>query len=169
MPVGPSVGSVDVVWPSVPHAGKDDVVYMSRIRVRGLRGSVYHPLEVSLPGRFTVIAGANGGGKTTFSDAVYLAHTERFPYLPRHSAAALGTGDRDIEVEYKFERHAAAEGPLGKQLQDQSGRLVPGTVAAEWARTMHRSMGAIRTKVLTASTSGVEDKILLCRVSEMTF
>lgn len=136
-------------------------MYLSRVRVRGLRGSVEYPLEVSLPGRFTVIAGANSGGKTTFSDAVYLAHTERFPYLPRHSAAALGTGDRDIELEYKFEGHAADEGPLGKQLQDQSGRSVPGTVAAEWARTMHRSMGAINTKVLTASTSGVEDKILL--------
>jgi putative ATP-dependent endonuclease of OLD family len=136
-------------------------VYLSRVRVRGLRGSVDYPLEVSLPGRFTVIAGANGGGKTTFSDAVYLAHTERFPYLPRHSAAALGTGDRDIELAYTFERHAADEGPLGRQLQDQSGRSVPGTVAAEWARTMHRSMGAINTRVLTASTSGVEDKILL--------
>lgn len=136
-------------------------MYLSRIRVRGLRGSVDSPLEVSLPGRFAVIAGANGGGKTTFSDAVYLGHQEKFPYLPRHSAAALGPGDRDIEVEYKFEADAAAEGPLGSQLQAQSGRSAPGTVAAEWARTMHRSMGAIRTGILTQSTSGVEDKILL--------
>ena len=88
-------------------------MYLSRVRVRGLRGSVDYPLEVTLPGRFTVIAGANGGGKTTFSDAVYLGHPERFPYLPRHSAAALGAGDRDIEVEYKFEADVADEGPLG--------------------------------------------------------
>lgn len=136
-------------------------MYLSRVRVRGLRGSVDHPLEVSLPGRFAVIAGANGGGKTTFSDAVYLGHPERFPYLPRHSAAALGPGDRDIELAYKFESDAAKEGPLGLQLQAQSGRSVPGTVAADWARTLHRSMGSIKTQVLTASASGVEDKILL--------
>ena len=86
-------------------------MYLSRVRVRGLRGSVDHPLEVSLPGRFAVIAGANGGGKTTFSDAVYLGHPQRFPHLPRHSAAALGPGDRDIEVAYRFEADAAKEGP----------------------------------------------------------
>lgn len=136
-------------------------MYLSRVRVRGLRGSVDHPLEVSLPGRFAVIAGANGGGKTTFSDAVYLGHPQRFPHLPRHSAAALGPGDRDIEVAYRFEADAAKEGPLGLQLQLQSGRSVPGTVAADWARTLHRSMGSITTKVLSASVSGVEDKILL--------
>ncbi|WP_405180037.1 ATP-dependent nuclease [Nocardia sp. NBC_01377] len=116
---------------------------------------------MSLPGRFAVIAGANGGGKTTFSDAVYLGHPERFPYLPRHSAAALGPGDRDVELAYKFEADAAKEGPLGLQLQAQSGRSAPGTVAALWARTLHRSMGSIKTQVLTASVSGVEDKILL--------
>lgn len=136
-------------------------MYLSRVRVRGLRGSVDHPLEVSLPGRFAVIAGANGGGKTTFSDAVYLGHPKRFPYLPRHSAAALGPGDRDIELAYKFEADPAKEGPLGLQLQAQSGRSVPGTVAADWARTLHRSMGSITTQILTASASGVEDKILL--------
>lgn len=136
-------------------------MYLSRVRVRGLRGSVDHPLEVSLPGRFAVIAGANGGGKTTFSDAVYLGHHERFPSLPRHSAAALGPRDRDIELAYRFEADVAKEGPLGIQLQAQSGRSVPGTVAAEWARTLHRSMGSITTKVLTGSASGVEDKILL--------
>lgn len=136
-------------------------MYLSRVRVRGLRGSVDHPLEVSLPGRFTVVAGANGGGKTTFSDAVYLGHQEKFPYLPRYSAAALGPGDRDIEVEYKFEADVANEGPLGVQLQAQSGRSVPGTVAADWSKTMHRSMGAIKTSTLNPSVSGVEDKILL--------
>ncbi|NKV32807.1 AAA family ATPase [Rhodococcus hoagii] len=136
-------------------------MYLSRVRVRGLRGSVEHPLEVSLPGRFAVIAGANGGGKTTFSDAVYLGHSERFPYLPRHSAAALGSGERDIELAYRFEAEAAKEGPLGRQLQSQSGRSAPGTVAADWTRSLHRSLGGISTKVVTESASGVEDKILL--------
>ena len=136
-------------------------MYLSRARVRGLRGAVDHPLEVSLPGRFSVVAGANGGGKTTFSDAVYLGHQEKFPYLPRHSAAALGPGDRDIEIEYNFEVDVAKEGPLGLQLQAQSGRSAPGTVAANWSKTMHRSMGSIGTSTLNPSASGVEDKILL--------
>lgn len=133
---------------------------LSRVRVRGLRGAAESPLEINLPGRFTVIAGANGGGKTTFSDAVYLGHGKRFPHLPRHSAAALGDGDRDIEIEYRFETDADAEGPLGLQLQAQSGRTAPGTVAAEWARTLHRNLGAISTKAL-GPTSDVEAKTLL--------
>ena len=51
------------------------VVYLSRVRVRGLRGAADGPLELALPGRFTVIAGANGGGKTTLMDAIYLSHS----------------------------------------------------------------------------------------------
>src|SRR5699024_5969740 len=84
-----------------------------------------------------------------------------FPYLPRHSAAALGPGERDIELAYKFEADAAIEGPLGLQLQTQSGRSVPGTIAVDWSRSLHRSMGSIATKVLTPAASGVEDKVLL--------
>lgn len=135
-------------------------MHLSRVRVRGLRGAAESPLEINLPGRFAVIAGANGGGKTTFSDAVYLGHGKRFPHLPRHSSAALGAGDRDIEVEYRFETDADAEGPLGLQLQAQSGRKAPGTVAAEWARTLHRNLGAITTKAL-GPPSDVEAKTLL--------
>ncbi len=87
--------------------------------------------------------------------------TKNLGCLPRHSAAALGPGDRDIELTYRFEADSSKEGPLGLQLQAQSGRSVPGTVAADWVRTLHRSMGSIKAHVLTASTCGVEDKILL--------
>lgn len=136
-------------------------MHLSRIRVRGLRGAVDGPLEVHLPGRFAVIAGANGGGKTTLTDAIYLSHAKRFPHLPRHSAAALGAGDRDIEVEYRFDTDLAAEGPLGRQLQAQAGRTAPGTVAAEWARTLHRDLGAIRTRPVDGRSSDVEQRTLL--------
>jgi len=135
-------------------------MHLSQVRVRGLRGAVDSPFEVNLPGRFTVIAGANGGGKTTFSDAVYLGHAKKFPHLPRHSAAALGAGDRDIELQYRFEAESALEGPLGQQMQTLSGRQVPGTVAVEWARTLHRNLGSISTKALGPS-SDAEGKILL--------
>ncbi|MBC2644774.1 MULTISPECIES: ATP-dependent endonuclease [unclassified Rhodococcus (in: high G+C Gram-positive bacteria)] len=133
---------------------------MSRIRVRGLRGAADSPLEIHIPGRFAVIAGANGGGKTTLADAIYLAHSKRFPHLPRYSAAALGSGDRDIEVEYRFDSDSTREGPLGRQLQDQAGRCSPGTIAAEWARTMHRNLGAISTKPLGV-VCDVESQTLL--------
>lgn len=136
-------------------------MYLSRVGVRGLRGAVDGPLEVELPGRFAVIAGANGGGKTTITDAIYLSHGKRFPHLPRHSAAALGAGDRDIEVEYRFEDDVATEGPLGRQLQAQGGRSAPGTVATEWARTLHRDLGTIRTKSVDGRSSDVEQRTLL--------
>lgn len=135
-------------------------MYLHRVRVRGLRGAVDAPLEIHLPGRFSVIAGANGGGKTTLADGIYLSHGKRFPHLPRHSAAALGTGDRDIEVEYLFEGDPTYEGPLGRQLQAQGGRNAPGTIAAEWARTMHRDLGSISTRALGAA-SDVESRIRL--------
>lgn len=135
-------------------------MHLSRVRVRGLRGAADGSLEVQLPGRFAVIAGANGGGKTTLADAIYLAHAKRFPHLPRLPAAALGSGDRDIEVEYRFDSDATREGPLGRQLQAQGGRSAPGTVAAGWARTLHRNLGAISTKPL-GLVSDVESQTLL--------
>lgn len=123
-------------------------MYLSRVRVRGLRGAVDGPLELALPGRFAVIVGANGGGKTTLTDAIYLSHSKRFPHLPRLSVAALGSGERDIEVEYRFEDEADKEGPLGRQLQTQGGSRSPRSVAAEWSRTLHRDLGSISTSVL---------------------
>ncbi|MDE1671754.1 ATP-dependent nuclease [Nocardia gipuzkoensis] len=133
---------------------------LSRVRIRGLRGAALGSLEIQIPGRFAVIAGTNGGGKTTIAEAVYLSHAKRFPQLPRSSAAALGSGDRDIEVEYRFDDDLFREGPLGRQLQAQGGRNAPGTIAAEWSKTMHRSLGTISTKLL-GSASDVEAQTLL--------
>ncbi len=134
-------------------------MHLSRLRVRGLRGAADGELELALPGRFAVLAGANAAGKTTLSDAIYLGHNKRFPQLPRISSAALGPADRDIEVEYSFARTADDEGPLGRQLQSQSGRSAPGTVAAAWSKTLHRSLGTVSARPLVHSD--VEEKTLL--------
>ncbi|MBT0993155.1 AAA family ATPase [Cellulomonas sp. DKR-3] len=134
-------------------------MHLSRLRVRGLRGAADGELELALPGRFAVLVGANSAGKTTLGDAIYLGHRQKFPHLPRLSAAALGAGERDIEVEYSFAGPGAAEGPLGRQLQTQSGRNAPGTVAASWSKTLRRDLGSISTQTLVASD--VEDKTLL--------
>lgn len=135
-------------------------MHLSRVRVRGLRGAVDGELEINLPGRFAVLAGANSAGKTTLADAIYLGHSARFPQLPRQPADALGAGDRDIEVEYRFAAAGAVEGPLGSQLQAQSGHVAPGTVAAWWAKTLHRDMGRISTRSLGVP-SDVEPQTLL--------
>ncbi len=123
-------------------------VYLSKLTVRGLRASAGLELEVPIPGRFSVLVGANNAGKTTICDAAYLGHTEVFPRLPRQSAASLGSGARSIDVEYSYEADAGAEGPLGRQLWEQSGITSPGTVAAWWSRGLSRNLGAIRATTL---------------------
>jgi putative ATP-dependent endonuclease of OLD family len=135
-------------------------MHLSRVRVRGLRGAADGDLEINLPGRFAVLAGANSAGKTTLADGIYLGHSARFPQLPRQPADALGAGDRDIEVQYRFAAVGDAEGPLGLQLQALSGHVAPGTVAAWWAKTLHRDMGRISTRLLSAP-SDVEPQTLL--------
>src|SRR5690606_15858021 len=83
-------------------AGRADTVHLSKLTVRGLRSSADHEIEVSLPGRFAVLVGANGSGKTTICDAAYLGHTAVFPRLPRMNAAGLGSGTRSVDLEYSF-------------------------------------------------------------------
>lgn len=134
-------------------------MHLSRLRVDGLRGAVDGPLELSLPGRFAVIVGANAAGKTTLSDAIYLGHRQRFPQLPRLSSAALGAGERVIDVEYSFASDGAAEGPLGRQLQEQSNRTAPGSVAATWTKLLERSLGTVRATSVLANE--LEDRTLL--------
>ena len=124
---------------------------LSRLRVRGLRASSESELEIVLPGRFAVLVGANASGKITVSDAMYLVHPKRFPQLPRLSAAALGEGDRLVEVEYSFDPDPSVEGPLGRHLQAQTGRNVPGTVATMWSKTLRRSLGRVATQNLINS------------------
>jgi putative ATP-dependent endonuclease of OLD family len=135
-------------------------MHLSRLRIRGLRGAADGELELHLPGRFTVLAGANAAGKTTLSDAIYLGHGQRFPRLPRQSAAALGPADRDLEVVYSFEANAAEEGPLGRRLQAHSGRSAPGTEAAAWIKTLHRDLGTVTAKPL-GPPHDVESQTLL--------
>lgn len=134
-------------------------MHLSRLRIRGLRGAADGELELKLPGRFAVLAGANAAGKTTLSDAMSLGHSKRFPQQPRLSAAALGAGDRELEVEYSFAATGETEGPLGRQLQAQSGRSVPGSVAAIWTKTLHRSLGSVIARALV--TSDIEGETLL--------
>jgi len=128
------------------------LMYLSRLQVSGLRASANQPMDVSVPGRFAVLLGANSAGKTTVSDAAYLVHRKTFPRLPRPSAAGLGPGPRTIAVEYRFEDDPAGEGPLGLQIQSQSGHVAPGTVAAAWTAGLSRDLGKISASVAASVT-----------------
>lgn len=120
-------------------------MHLSRLRVQGLRASAEVPLEVRLPGRFTVLVGANNAGKTTFSDAAYLGHGEVFPSLGRFSSAGLGNGTREIEIDYDLESFGK-EGPLGQQLLTQYIGMSPGDTAASWTRMLSGSLGSVRAQ-----------------------
>jgi putative ATP-dependent endonuclease of the OLD family len=60
-------------------------MYLSRLQVRGFRASANQPMDVSLPGRFAVLLGANSAGKTTFTEGTCLAYPKIFPYRARPS------------------------------------------------------------------------------------
>ena len=65
-------------------------MHLRRVTVEGFRAAASAPLTVEFPGRFSLLVGANGAGKTTINDAIYCAHRERFPRLqPSDSAVYL--------------------------------------------------------------------------------
>ncbi|MEV6781939.1 AAA family ATPase [Streptomyces sp. NPDC051098] len=116
------------------------------MKVSGLRASAEGEIECQLPGRFSVLIGANGAGKTTITDSLYLAHTSRFPLLPRQSSAVLGTGDLGVEVQYSLEHVEEAEGPLGQQIQNSLYLSADG-VAQQWFSGFERNLGTVRAQV----------------------
>lgn len=132
------------------HRWAGSPLHLSRVTVQGLRASAEQPLAVDLPGRFCILVGANGGGKTTIAEALYLAHARHFPALTPPSAAALGSGTRIVDIEYRFDLDPANEGPLGRQIAAQTGRSAPGTVAAAWTRELKRELGRVYARGITS-------------------
>jgi putative ATP-dependent endonuclease of OLD family len=113
-------------------------VYLKRIEVEGYRASANSPIICELGGRFSLILGANGSGKTTINEAIALAHPQRFPRLAPIDATALGGAPRAVRVEYEFEADADQEGALG-QLRKRQGLGAP-----KWGRPLERSLGQVR-------------------------
>jgi putative ATP-dependent endonuclease of the OLD family len=54
-------------------------VHLRRLTIEGFRAAGDAPIVCDLPGRFSLLLGANGTGKTTISEAIYQAHLHRFP------------------------------------------------------------------------------------------
>lgn len=113
-------------------------MYLRRVEVEGYRASVDAPIVCELSGRFSLILGANGSGKTTINEAIALAHPRSFPRLAPIDATALGTAPRAVRVEYEFEADAAREGALGRYRKQQ------GLAAPRWGRPLERSLGQVR-------------------------
>jgi putative ATP-dependent endonuclease of the OLD family len=116
-------------------------VHLSKIVVNGFRASAHGDLECTIPGRFSVLLGANNAGKSTICDAIYLGHKLQFPRLPAPSAATLGSGGRSIAIEYSYDTDPASEGPLGASLQ-LAGTASTG-VAGAWSYGLRRDLGRV--------------------------
>ncbi|MEZ7716200.1 AAA family ATPase [Micrococcus luteus] len=113
-------------------------MHLKRIEVEGYRASANAPIVCELSGRFSLILGANGSGKTTINEAIALAHPRSFPRLAPIDATALGATPRAVRVEYDFEADASREGALGQYRKRQ------GLAAPRWGRPLERSLGQVR-------------------------
>jgi putative ATP-dependent endonuclease of OLD family len=122
--------------------------------VRGFRSAAAGDNVVcQFPGRFSLLIGSNNAGKTTVTDALYLAHPHCFPQLPRPSVAVLGsTPPKEIEVQYAFNKNGEGESPLGKTLVAEPA----------WVYGLNRSMGQIRASLTgTQRPDGFENLRLI--------
>lgn len=113
-------------------------MYLKRVEVEGYRASAHEAISCELGGRFSLILGANGSGKTTINEAVALAHPRSFPRFAPIDATALGAPPRAVRVEYAYETDAAQEGALGAFRKRQ------GLAAPRWGRPLERSLGQVR-------------------------
>ncbi|MEU2780063.1 hypothetical protein ABZ646_46540, partial [Streptomyces sp. NPDC007162] len=136
-------------------------MHLSRVVVSGLRASAETPMSCTLPGRFSVLIGANGVGKTTLTDALYLAHPgSRFPVLPRPTSAVLAPPDagveRSIDITYALGETLEAEGRLGRELHTTGHRRLGGD-AESWSVSLHRQLGSVTSRL--ANNHGIAPKL----------
>lgn len=96
-------------------------------------------MECVFPGRFAVLAGANGGGKSTIADAILLAHRDVFPTTPRPTSAMLASGTPVHEIEVAYEIGDDPDSPLGT--------LLAGQPAPAWVAALSPSMGRVRASL----------------------
>lgn len=111
-------------------------MYLKSVAVHGFRAANEQPLVCELPGRFSVLLGANGAGKSTIVDSIVMSHRDVFPGTPRPSASVLSKDvpTRTIDVAYALEDSDLS--PLGL-LCDSTVRI------PEWTTTLSTSMGRV--------------------------
>lgn len=125
-------------------------MYLKRIVVDGFRAATTEALKCELPGRFAVLLGANGTGKSTVTDSIAIGHQVVFPWKPRASAASLTRArPRTIDLAYEYE--------ATETLDIWSGRQAQGAPAPAWTRRLSSSMGTVRAEVDPATSPEARD------------
>ena len=132
-------------------------MHLSRLSVRGYRGSVDAPIEVVIPGRFSVLIGANSAGKTTLAEAIYLSHMRTFPFH-RFSSAGLGVGPRLIDVEYAFAAVGEPQSALEERIRAERGGVVGGSPLGSWQVALTRRLGSVNATLVDDSSGDLRDK-----------
>jgi putative ATP-dependent endonuclease of OLD family len=125
-------------------------VHLRRLTIEGFRAAANSPVTVEFPGRFSLVVGSNGVGKTTINESVYWAHRERFPRLTPPDASVLGAAPRSVTIEYQLESAGQPEGALGRYLVSTGGG------APLWKRTLERSLGRLRATDIDSTVDGHE-------------
>lgn len=131
-----------------------DVMFLRKVTLQGYRASGDQEIVCELPGRFSVIVGANGTGKTSIAEAMYLAHRHVFPQVPRPLAAALAPrSERFVEVAFAYE----SPEPHPFWSAQQSNGEAPPTLR----RQLEPSMGRVRAKNVEGATDQAIDSLVL--------
>jgi putative ATP-dependent endonuclease of the OLD family len=141
---------------SADPCGQDqgEVVFLRKVALQGYRASGDQEIVCELPGRFSVIVGANGTGKTSVAEAMYLAHRHVFPQVPRPLAAALAPhSERFIEVAFQYEDPEPHTWWSAKQLN--------GEAAPTLRRQLEPSMGRVRAKSVEGANDEAVDSLVL--------
>ena len=120
-------------------------MFLAKVAVEGFRASVPGPLICDIPGRFSVLLGANGTGKSTATDAIALAHADVFPWKPRATTASLAkTGQRSIETSYEYEN--------AETIRIWKERRAQGVPAPKWNRRLYSAMGVVRSEIVDTTS-----------------
>jgi putative ATP-dependent endonuclease of OLD family len=116
-------------------------LFLQRVAVHGYRAACDEEIVCELPGRFSVVVGANGTGKTSVTEAMYLAHRHVFPQIQRPPAAALAPrSERFVEVAFEYEDP--------EQHAWWSAQQLNGVAAPAFRRQLEPSMGRVRAKAI---------------------
>ncbi len=129
-------------------------MFLERVEVKGYRAAVGGDFVCEFPGRFSVLVGANGTGKTTVSEAMYLSHRHVFPQIPRPIAAALEPrSERSIAVQFQYE---TPETHPRWAIEHYNGEAAPSL-----RRQLEPSMGRVRAKKIAGARDEEIDSLVL--------
>lgn len=129
-------------------------MFLQRVTVHGYRAACDEEIVCELPGRFSVVVGANGTGKTSVTEAMYLAHRHVFPQIQRPPAAALAPrSERFVEVAFEYEDP--------EQHPWWSAQQLNGVAAPAFRRQLEPSMGRVRAKAIEGADDEAVDSLVV--------